>query len=176
VTNCSNNYGSYQFPEKLIPLVILNALQGKAIPVYGDGAHIRDWLHVEDHARALQSVMERGRVGETYCIGGRSERTNLSVVEGICDLLDQHAPSLGHARRELIRFVADRPGHDRRYAIDSAKIEREVGWRPRIDFSEGLAATVAWYVAREDWWGPIRAGRYGGERLGLPTQPHDQTN
>jgi dTDP-glucose 4,6-dehydratase len=166
IANCSNNYGPCQFPEKLIPLAILSALEGRAIPVYGKGANVRDWLYVEDHARALATIVSNGAPGETYLIGGASERTNLQVVEAICDLVDQLQPRSGEgARRGLISFVEDRPGHDLRYAIDAGKIERELGWRPRMSFEAGLAATVQWYLEREDWWGPIRA-RYGGERLG----------
>jgi dTDP-glucose 4,6-dehydratase len=170
VTNCSNNYGPYHFPEKLIPLTILNALEGKPLPVYGDGSNIRDWLHVEDHARALVAVVEHGTVGETYCIGGRAERRNLAVVETICDLLDQRVPGT-RPRRELIRFVADRPGHDARYAIDCAKIERELGWRQAQSFESGIAATIDWYLANAWWWQPLRAQKYAGERLGLIPGP-----
>ena len=166
VTNCSNNYGPYHFPEKLIPLVILNALEGRDLPVYGDGSNIRDWLHVEDHARALVTVVERGRVGETYCIGGRAERRNLAVVETICDVLDQRRPA-ARPRRELIRFVTDRPGHDQRYAIDCSKIERELGWRQQESFESGIAGTIDWYLANDWWWRPLREGKYTGERLGL---------
>ncbi|MCM8729938.1 dTDP-glucose 4,6-dehydratase [Hephaestia sp. GCM10023244] len=168
LSNCSNNYGPYHFPEKLIPLVILNALEGKELPVYGAGANVRDWLHVEDHARALDLVMRAGVVGESYNIGGNEERTNLAVVEAICDLLDDRVPLAGGAsRRDLIRFVADRPGHDRRYAIDATKIERDLGWRPRESFASGLAATVDWYLANPWWWEPIRNGHYAGGRLGI---------
>jgi dTDP-glucose 4,6-dehydratase len=166
VTNCSNNYGPYHFPEKLIPLIILNALEGKPLPVYGDGSNIRDWLHVEDHARALVAVVERGRVGETYCIGGRAERRNLEVVQTICDLLDERRPGAA-PRRGLIRFVADRPGHDQRYAIDCGKIERELGWRQQQSFESGIAATIDWYLANDWWWRPLRDKKYSGERLGL---------
>jgi dTDP-glucose 4,6-dehydratase len=165
-TNCSNNYGPYHFPEKLIPLTILNALEGLALPVYGRGDNVRDWLHVEDHAEALLAVVERGRVGESYNIGGRAERRNLEVVEAICDLVDELAPRPG-ARRELIRFVVDRPGHDARYAIDASKIERELGWTPRRDFAGGLRETVRWYLDNEAWWKDIRSGAYRGERLGV---------
>ncbi len=167
ITNCSNNYGPYHFPEKLIPLVILNALAGQALPVYGNGSNVRDWLYVEDHAEALVSVVERGRVGETYCIGGHSERRNLQVVEAICDGLDARVPT-GRPRRELITFVKDRPGHDARYAIDCAKIEAELGWRPQQSFETGIAATIDWYLANDWWWRPLREQRYAGERLGLP--------
>jgi dTDP-glucose 4,6-dehydratase len=168
LSNCSNNYGPYHFPEKLIPLVILNALEGKTLPVYGQGANIRDWLYVDDHARALELVLARGGVGESYNIGGRAERTNLEVVETICDLLDERVPlSGGQSRRSLIRFVSDRPGHDRRYAIDPSKIERELGWRAQETFDSGLAKTIDWYLANDWWWRPIREGRYQGERLGV---------
>lgn len=168
MTNCSNNYGPYHFPEKLIPLVIINALHGEPVPVYGTGANIRDWLYVEDHAEALLAVSERGRTGESYNIGGRCERTNLDVVRMICALLDELAPdpAIG-AREKLITFVADRPGHDARYAIDAAKIERDLGWRPRHAFADGLRATVTWYLANRDWWERVRSGGYRGERLGL---------
>lgn len=168
VTNCSNNYGPYHFPEKLIPLIILNALEGKPLPVYGDGLNVRDWLYVEDHARALKLVGERGATGETYAIGGRSERTNLDVVHTICDLLDELRPHASLAsRRSLIAFVEDRPGHDRRYAIDCTKISRDLGWSAGETFETGLRRTVRWYLDREDWWRPIRAERFKGERLGL---------
>ena len=167
VTNCSNNYGPFHFPEKLIPLVLLNALEGKPLPVYGRGDNIRDWLYVDDHARALALALHRGRPGETYCIGGRAERRNLAVVEALCDALDAAAPA-ERPRRELIRFVADRPGHDHRYAIDAGKAERELGWRPQESFGSGLERTVAWYLANEWWWRPHRDGRYAGGRLGLP--------
>lgn len=167
VSNCSNNYGPRQFPEKLIPLMILNALAGKDLPVYGDGSNVRDWLFVEDHARALQDIVERGRPGETYCIGGNAERTNLDVVQAICDILDARRPA-ATPRRELIRFVTDRPGHDARYAIDSSKLRDELGWTPSLDFEAGLAATVDWYLDNEAWWRPIQEGVYRQERLGLP--------
>ncbi|RYE01902.1 MAG: dTDP-glucose 4,6-dehydratase [Sphingomonadales bacterium] len=168
LSNCSNNYGPYHFPEKLIPLTILNAIEGTPLPVYGRGANVRDWLYVEDHAEALARVLEAGRPGETYLIGGREERSNLLVVEAICDLLDiRLGLRHGQPRRRLIRFVADRPGHDRRYAIDPSKIERELGWRARHDFTTGLIRTVDWYLANRAWWEPIRTGSYGGERLGV---------
>ncbi|MBS7696461.1 MULTISPECIES: dTDP-glucose 4,6-dehydratase [unclassified Chelatococcus] len=170
VTNCSNNYGPYHFPEKLIPLIILNALESRPLPVYGDGGHVRDWLYVEDHVRALVAVLEHGRPGETYAIGGRSERRNLAVVEAVCDILDRLAPDAAGSRRRLIKFVTDRPGHDRRYAIDASKIERELGWRPRESFEDGIAQTVRWYLDNEWWWRPLRQGVYGGERLGLLSQ------
>ncbi len=167
LSNCSNNYGPYHFPEKLIPLVILNALDEKPLPVYGAGANVRDWLYVEDHARALERVATAGRVGESYNIGGCSERTNLTVVQTICALLDRLRPRAGGGRYgDLIAFVADRPGHDRRYAIDAAKIERELGWTPQESFESGLEKTIAWYLDNEWWWRPIRDGRYAGQRLG----------
>jgi dTDP-glucose 4,6-dehydratase len=160
-TNCSNNYGPYQFPEKLIPLTILNALAGKPIPVYGDGRQIRDWLYVEDHCRAILRVLEEGRPGEIYNIGGNSERRNLAVVEAICDLLDSLSPAAsGGSYRSQIRFVADRPGHDRRYAIDSRKIERELGWQPTESFESGLARTVRWYLDNTGWVESVRSGAY----------------
>ncbi|WP_137932243.1 dTDP-glucose 4,6-dehydratase [Mesorhizobium comanense] len=167
LSNCSNNYGPYHFPEKLIPLVILNALDEKPLPVYGAGANVRDWLFVEDHARALELVATKGAPGESYNVGGNSERTNLAVVETICDLLDARRPRAGGKRyRELISFVTDRPGHDRRYAIDASKIGRELGWAPRENFDSGLARTVDWFLDNKWWWGPIREQRYAGERLG----------
>ena len=166
VSNCSNNYGPYHFPEKLIPLMILNALDMKPLPVYGDGSNVRDWLYVQDHARALALIVERGRVGEKYNVGGRNERTNLTVVERICDIVDRLQPA-GRPRRELVTFVTDRPGHDLRYAIDAGKLEGEIGWRARETFETGLEKTVAWYLANRAWWEPIRARNYRGERLGL---------
>ncbi len=167
LSNCSNNYGPFHFPEKLIPLVILNALDEKPLPVYGAGANVRDWLFVEDHARALELVVTKGKPGESYNIGGRAERTNLSVVETICDILDSKRPRKGGARyRDLITFVTDRPGHDRRYAIDASKIERELGWKPAETFDTGLERTVQWYLDNKWWWEPIRSGTYAGERLG----------
>ncbi|MCP1548269.1 MULTISPECIES: dTDP-glucose 4,6-dehydratase [Methylorubrum] len=166
VTNCSNNYGPRHFPEKLIPLMILAALEGKPLPVYGDGLNERDWIHVEDHARGLVAVLERGRLGETYLLGGRSVRNNLEVVKGLCAAFDRLRPENGPHER-LITFVADRPGHDRRYAIDPGKAEAEVGWRPTKVFKEALTDTVRWYLDNEAWWRPIREGRYSGERLGL---------
>ena len=167
LSNCSNNYGPFHFPEKLIPLVILNALEGRPLPVYGRGENVRDWLFVEDHARALALVLMTGAVGESYNVGGREERTNLQVVEAICDALDERRPlEDGRSRRSLIEFVTDRPGHDRRYAIDPSKIERELGWRARESFDSGLARTVDWFLANDWWWEPIRSGAYAGERLG----------
>ena len=168
ISNCSNNYGPYHFPEKLIPLIILNALEGKPLPVYGDGGQIRDWLYVEDHARALHLVLTKGRLGQTYNVGGRNERTNLTVVHRICDSLDKQQPLAGvPQRRSLIRFVADRPGHDRRYAIDAGKLEGELGWRARESFETGIERTIAWYLANPKWWQPLRDKVYSGERLGL---------
>ena len=166
VTNCSNNYGPRHFPEKLIPLMILAALDGRNLPVYGDGMNERDWIHVEDHARGLVAVLERGRVGETYLLGGRAVRNNLATVKALCAAFDRLRPE--HAPHEkLIAFVTDRPGHDRRYAIDPGKAEREVGWRPTKVFEQALEETVRWYIDNEGWWRPIREGRYAGERLGL---------
>lgn len=167
VTNCSNNYGPYHFPEKLIPLIILNALDGKNLPVYGKGANVRDWLFVDDHARALLLVNEKGRIAETYNVGGHNERTNLQVVETVCAILDEVKPRAdGSKYSSLIQFVTDRPGHDLRYAIDPAKLMGELGWRPQENFESGIRKTVEWYLANEWWWGPIRRGRYSGERLG----------
>ena len=158
----------YHFPEKLIPLTILNALSGARLPVYGDGSNIRDWLYVEDHARALALVFSSGAPGESYNIGGRCERSNLQVVRGICDLLDARRPRAdGRPYADQIEFVVDRPGHDLRYAMDAAKIERELGWRPLETFETGLAKTVDWYLENQSWWGPIRERAYAGERLGL---------
>ncbi|MDP2226980.1 MAG: dTDP-glucose 4,6-dehydratase [Moraxellaceae bacterium] len=170
ITNCSNNYGPFHFPEKLIPHVILNALHGKPLPVYGDGSQIRDWLYVEDHAQALVAVVSRGVVGETYNIGGHNEQRNLHVVEAICSLLEEMAPhekakSLRHYR-DLITFVKDRPGHDARYAIDAGKIERELGWVPQESFESGLRKTVRWYLDNRDWWQRVLSGAYRLERLG----------
>jgi dTDP-glucose 4,6-dehydratase len=160
-TNCSNNYGPFQFPEKLVPLMILNALEGKPLPVYGDGSNVRDWLFVEDHCTAIRAVLSRGRVGETYNIGGNSERKNLDVVTTICDLVDELRPdaALGQ-RRKLITFVTDRPGHDRRYAIDASKISRELGWRPAREFESGLRKTVVWYLEHAAWIENVRTGAY----------------
>ena len=166
-TNCSNNYGPYHFPEKLIPLVILNALDGKPLPVYGDGQQVRDWLYVEDHARAIWLVLQRGRVGETYNIGGLNERPNLEVVQRICRLLDARSPRAdGRAYAAQITYVTDRPGHDRRYAIDCAKIGGELGWKPAESFETGLAKTVDWYLANRGWCDDITASRYQRQRLG----------
>lgn len=191
ITNCSNNYGPYHFPEKLIPLVILNALDEKPLPVYGKGDNIRDWLYVEDHARALVAVVEKGTPGETYNVGGRNERTNLEVVETICEILDEIAPLSQRSKvksqksellssdicppaseqklssyKDLITFVQDRPGHDQRYAIDATKLEKELGWEAEENFDSGIRKTIQWYLDNEWWWGPLRAERYAGERLG----------
>lgn len=166
ISNCSNNYGPYHFPEKLIPLVILNALHGKPLPIYGAGSNIRDWLYVDDHALALDLIISRGRVGEKYNVGGRNERTNLDVVTAICAILDRIRPA-GAPHARLITHVADRPGHDRRYAIDASKLENELGWRARETFDTGIEKTVAWYLANEWWWRPLRDKIYSGERLGL---------
>jgi len=160
-TNCSNNYGSFQFPEKLIPLMILNALEGKPLPVYGDGANVRDWLYVGDHCAAIRAVLEKGRVGDTYNIGGKSERRNIDVVHTICDLVDEMDSSVAiGSRRSLVTYVKDRPGHDRRYAIDAAKIERELGWRPAERFESGLRKTVRWYLDHPAWVESVRTGAY----------------
>jgi dTDP-glucose 4,6-dehydratase len=166
VSNCSNNYGPYHFPEKLIPLTILNALAGERLPVYGKGENVRDWLYVEDHARALDLIAERGRAGETYNVGGRNEQRNIDVVRRICSVLDQLTPS-NRPRDELIEFVTDRPGHDARYAIDATKLEHELGWRAQENFDTGIEKTVRWYLDNDWWWRPLRE-RYAGERLGLP--------
>ncbi|MEZ5898460.1 MAG: dTDP-glucose 4,6-dehydratase [Hyphomicrobiaceae bacterium] len=166
ISNCSNNYGPFQFPEKLIPLMILNAREGKPLPVYGDGKNVRDWLYVDDHVRALFLILQKGRLGEKYNVGGRNEQSNIDVVNTVCDLLDGIEPS-PKARRSLITFVTDRPGHDRRYAIDATKLETELGWRAKETFKTGLEKTVRWYLANEAWWGPLRDKRYAGERLGL---------
>jgi len=168
LTNCSNNYGPYHFPEKLIPLMIINALEDLPLPVYGRGQNVRDWLFVEDHAEALLEIVRAGRVGESYNIGGDSERRNLEVVETICDLVDELASGLRRgARRALITYVQDRPGHDLRYAIDASKTKREIGWRPRHSFEAGLRKTVKWYLDNPGWWRDIRSGAYRGERLGV---------
>ncbi|MGB0748031.1 MAG: dTDP-glucose 4,6-dehydratase [Magnetospiraceae bacterium] len=171
-SNCSNNYGPYQFPEKLIPLISINALTGKTLPVYGKGDNIRDWLYVEDHARALWLILNEGRPGETYNVGGDSERTNLEVVHAICDIIDEEADPLpdGRKRRELIEFVTDRPGHDQRYAIDCEKIKRELGWSARENFESGLRKCVRWYLDNKDWWENVHATVYDGGRLGTGTK------
>lgn len=166
VTNCSNNYGPYHFPEKLIPLVILNALEEKPLPVYGKGDQIRDWLYVEDHARALYTVVTQGKIGETYNIGGHNEKQNLEVVQTICRILDELRPK-SSSYLEQITFVSDRPGHDRRYAIDASKIANELGWQPEETFASGLRKTVQWYLDNSDWWLRVQNGSYQGQRLGL---------
>lgn len=167
LSNCSNNYGPFHYPEKLIPLIILNALEEQPLPVYGKGENVRDWLHVEDHARALAIVLMRGKTGQSYNIGGNAERTNCQVVESICDILDYRRPrENGESYRALITFVTNRPGHDRRYAIDAGKIGRELGWTPAESFESGLKSTVEWYLGNDWWWRPIREGAYCGERLG----------
>jgi dTDP-glucose 4,6-dehydratase len=167
LTNCSNNYGPFQFPEKLIPLTILNAAEGRRLPVYGAGENVRDWLFVDDHARALELALTRGAVGESYNIGGGAERRNIDVVEAICSILDERRPlAVGRRHRELIEFVNDRPGHDFRYALDARKCERELGWSAAETFESGLQKTVDWYLDNRWWWAPIREGRYQGERLG----------
>jgi dTDP-glucose 4,6-dehydratase len=168
LSNCSNNYGPYHFPEKLIPLMIINGMEGKPLPVYGAGENVRDWLYVEDHVRALMLIAETGRIGESYNVGGDNQWTNLAVVQALCALLDEIAPDPALGRREhLITFVDDRPGHDLRYAIDATKIQRELGWSPRESMETGLRKTVEWYLANRSWWEPIRLGVYDGERLGL---------
>ena len=167
ITNCSNNYGPYQFPEKLIPLMILKGLRGEPMPVYGDGQNVRDWLYVDDHAQALVLVLEKGRVGKTYNIGGNSEKTNLEVVETICDELDRSIPSNGEPRRRLIKFVTDRLGHDRRYALDVSRIEADLNWRALKTFETGLEETVQWYVGNRRWWQAVLDGGYKTERLGV---------
>ncbi len=167
ISNCSNNYGPWQFPEKLIPLMIINALEGRALPVYGAGDNVRDWLHVEDHAEALALILARGRIGEKYNVGGDAERRNIDVVRQICALVDDADPGAACGPRSgLISFVADRPGHDKRYAMDASKLARELGWRPRESFESGLARTVRWYIDNREWWSRLRTV-YGGERLGL---------
>jgi dTDP-glucose 4,6-dehydratase len=174
ITNCSNNYGPYQFPEKLIPLMILNAAEGRSLPIYGDGGNVRDWLHVEDHCDGLLLVLEKGRPGEKYNVGGGNERTNLQVIDRLCETLERLRPAAANPAlagkngySALRTFVPDRPGHDRRYAIDAAKIRRELGWAPRHTFEEGLAETVAWYLANREWCAGVQEGRYNRQRLGL---------
>jgi dTDP-glucose 4,6-dehydratase len=166
ITNCSNNYGPYHFPEKLIPLMIINALEGKPLPVYGNGLNVRDWLYVDDHADALLLVAQKGAPGETYNIGGHNEMANIDVVKGICTTLDELRPDAKGPRERLITYVTDRPGHDARYAVDADKIGRELGWAPKQTFESGLRHTVEWYLANAGWWGDIRSGVYRGERLG----------
>ena len=165
-TNCSNNYGPYQFPEKLIPLMILNACEGKNLPIYGDGSNIRDWLHVEDHCSGILSVLRMGRAGETYCIGGASEKTNIEVIDTLCNILDRHHPS-GAPHNQLKTFVSDRPGHDHRYAIDFSKIKNELGWQPSYSFEEGMEQTVQWYLNHQEWCENVTSGKYQRERLGI---------
>jgi dTDP-glucose 4,6-dehydratase len=168
VSNTSNNYGPRQFPEKLIPLMILNAIEGQPLPVYGNGNNVRDWIHVHDHARALVIILTRGRIGQKYNVGARAERSNLAVVGALCDALDRQRPlANGGSYRERVAFVTDRPGHDRRYAIDPTKVEREFTWRPACDFETGLDDTVRWYLDNEVWWRPIRESLYAGERIGV---------
>jgi dTDP-glucose 4,6-dehydratase len=179
ITNCSNNYGPFQFPEKLIPLMILNALEGRALPIYGDGGNVRDWLHVEDHCAGVLRALEKGRAGEKYNVGGGNERTNLEIVDRICDALERLVPARtnpalgGRSYRDLKTFVPDRPGHDRRYAIDATKIRRELGWAPSHTFEEGLAATAQWYIEHRDWCAQVQQGRYDRSRLGLGSQHGD---
>ena len=168
ITNCANNYGPFQFPEKLIPTVVLRAMEGKPIPVYGDGRQVRDWLHVDDHAEALLTVLQRGRLGETYCVGGHSNLRNIEVIKILCEHLDRFAPAnVAHAER--ITFVADRPGHDFRYAIDASKLSAELGWSPKTELADGLEETVRWYVENRAWWEAIRERGFHSERLGLST-------
>ncbi len=170
ITNCSNNYGPYHFPEKLIPLIILNALSGKPLPVYGNGEQIRDWLYVDDHARALYKVATEGKIGDTYCIGGHNERKNIDVVKTICAILDKiidKKPNGIVNFAELITFVADRPGHDLRYAIDATKMKNDLGWEPLETFESGIEKTIQWYLNNEGWWQRVLDGSYAGERLGL---------
>jgi dTDP-glucose 4,6-dehydratase len=176
ITNCSNNYGPYQFPEKLIPLMTLNALEGKPLPIYGDGGNVRDWIYVDDHCRGVLAVLQQGRPGGKYNLGGRSERTNLQIVDTLCDILETERPAVDNpalrakgisSYRDLKTFVADRPGHDRRYAIDDAKARTELGWAPRHEFESGLRATVRWYLQNRAWCEAVQSGKYGRERLGL---------
>jgi dTDP-glucose 4,6-dehydratase len=167
-TNCSNNYGPYQFPEKLLPLMIQKALNGEPLPVYGDGKQVRDWLFVEDHCRAILQVMEKGEVGQVYNIGGHNEKTNLEVVHSLCQILDEMVPDSPHCpHKNLIQFVTDRPGHDRRYAIDASKIQNQLGWKPQESFETGLKKTIRWYLDNKDWTSRVMSGAYRGERLGL---------
>ncbi len=171
LTNCSNNYGPFQFPEKLIPLMVLNALEGKPLPIYGDGLNVRDWLYVEDHCAAIDTVLSRGVVGECYNIGGNTERTNLDIVNTICAVVDRLCPDLPHGPCEsLMTFVKDRPGHDRRYAIDSSKIQEQLGWAPEMDFASGIEATVRWYLDNPRWVERVQSGSYRRERLGLQAE------
>ena len=167
LTNCSNNYGPYHFPEKLIPVIILNALAGKALPIYGDGSNIRDWLYVEDHADALLTVVQKGQVGRSYNIGGENERSNLELVKTLCAILDEKRPKADGSYADQITFVTDRPGHDARYAIDPTRIRDELGWRPSVTVEQGLALTVDWYLANEPWWRALQDRKGVGERLGV---------
>jgi len=168
ISNCSNNYGPYQFPEKLIPVMILNALEGKTLPVYGDGKQIRDWLYVEDHCKALYLILTRGRLGEKYNVGGNAEKENIDIVNTICSLLDEFIPNSPQApHNKLITYVVDRPGHDKRYAIDFSKLNSELGWKPEESFATGIRKTVKWYLDNQEWWQNIRSGVYRGERIGL---------
>ncbi|HKI01724.1 MAG TPA: GDP-mannose 4,6-dehydratase, partial [Thermoanaerobaculia bacterium] len=180
ITNCSNNYGPYQFPEKLIPLMVLNAVEGRPLPIYGDGGNVRDWIYVEDHCRGVLEALRQGRPGEKYNLGGRSERTNLEIVDAICAILEDERPAAANpalagqgiaSYQDLKKFVADRPGHDRRYAIDDAKARGELGWAPRHDFEAGLRATVRWYLENRPWCESVQTGTYGRERLGLGVDP-----
>jgi dTDP-glucose 4,6-dehydratase len=166
ISNCSNNYGPFHFPEKLIPLIILNALERKPLPVYGSGSNIRDWLYVDDHARALWLIVQRGRPGEKYNVGGRNERRNIEVVERVCAIMDEIRPGT-ERHSDLISYVADRPGHDARYAIDATKLETELGWRAQENFDSGIRKTVEWYLENAWWWQPLRERVYSGERLGV---------
>jgi len=167
ITNCSNNYGPYQFPEKLIPLMTLNAIEGKPLPVYGDGLNVRDWLFVEDHCSALETVLDKGQVGQTYNVGGNCEQTNIDIVKSICHTVNDLLPALGHHCEDLITYVKDRPGHDRRYAIDAGKIKRELGWVPQTDFASGIRQTVQWYIDNTSWIDRVTSGNYQRERLGV---------
>jgi len=169
-TNCSNNYGPYQFPEKLVPLMVLNALEGKPLPVYGTGANVRDWIFVEDHCEGVKAALERGKPGETYLFGGRSELSNLEMVHAICDLVDELAGRAAGTARKLVTFVTDRPGHDLRYAVDCSRAERELGWTRSFELPAGLRKTVAWYLENRAWCAAITSGSYRRERLGLSTQ------
>ena len=166
MSNCSNNYGPWQFPEKLIPVMIMNARDGKPLPIYGKGDNVRDWLHVEDHATALCTILERGKIGDSYNVGGNAERQNIEVVKAICAIMDQQRPENG-PHEKLISYVTDRPGHDARYAIDARKIKRELGWEPAWTFEQGIASTVEWYLSNENWWRDIVAAGGAGGRIGL---------
>lgn len=169
ISNCSNNYGPYQFPEKLIPLMIIKGMQDQPLPVYGDGQQIRDWLHVQDHVEALYRIFTKGRIGQSYLVGGHNEQSNLSIVRAICERLDHYRPEGSASKQALIQFVQDRPGHDRRYAVNASLIAHDLGWKPRLNFTEGLAATIDWYISNQDWWQPLIDKSYDGRRLGLIT-------